>query len=237
MTGTVVNCLAIIAGTLVGLLFKRGIPENYKTTIMQGISLAVIIIGIKSALCSDDLLIVIVSIALGSIIGEFLKIEDNLGKLGLFLEKKIQRQSNNSTNNSKGNFAKGFVTATLIFCVGSMAIVGSLESGLSGNHQTLFAKSILDGIASVIFASTLGIGVAFSALAVFVYQGFITLSAGLIKPFLIESVIAQMSATGGILIMGIGFNLSGIAKIKVGNMLPGIFIPLLYYMVRLMVGL
>ena len=233
MTGTIVNCLAIIAGTLIGLLFKRGIPENYKTTIMQGVSLAVIVIGMKSSLGSDDFLIVIVSIALGSIIGEFLKIEDNLEKLGRFLEKKIQRKS----NNSKGNFAKGFVTATLIFCVGSMAIVGALESGISGNHQTLFAKSILDGIASVIFASTLGIGVAFSAFAVFIYQGLITMSAGLIQPFLIEAVIAQMSATGGILIMGIGFNLSGIAKIKVGNMLPAVFIPLLYYMVRLMVGL
>jgi uncharacterized protein len=232
LTGTIVNSLAIIAGTVIGILFKRGIPENYKITIMQGVSLAVVIIGIKNALGSDNFLIVILSIALGSIIGEFLKIEYNLEKFGLFLEKKIQGK----INNADGLFAKGFVTATLVFCVGAMAIVGSLESGLSGNNQTLFAKSMLDGIGSVIFASIMGVGVAFSAVAVFIYQGLITLSAGFIKPFLIETVITQMSATGGILIMGIGFNLSGIAKIKVGNMLPAVFIPLLYYMMQLMMG-
>ena len=128
--------------------------------------------------------------------------------------------------------SKGFVVTSLIFCVGSMAIVGSLESGLTGNHQTLFAKSALDGISSIIFTSSLGIGVIFSSISVFIYQGLITASASLMKPFLITPVINQMSAVGGLLIIAIGFNLLEIQKIKVGNMLPAIFIPLIYYILK-----
>ena len=154
-------------------------------------------------------------------IGEFLKIEDYLEKLGKWLESKLS---------SKGDgFSKGFVTASLLFCVGSMAIVGSLESGLSGNHQTLFAKSVLDGVSAMVFASSLGVGVMFSAVSVLMYQGIITLSAGLIKPFLMPEVIAQMSAVGGLLIAAIAFNILEIRKIRVGNMLPAIFIPLIYF--------
>jgi uncharacterized membrane protein YqgA involved in biofilm formation len=132
--------------------------------------------------------------------------------------------------------AKGFVVASLVFCVGSMAIVGALESGLTGNHQTLFAKSALDGLFSIIFASSFGIGVLFSSASVFIYQGMITLTSSLMKPFLITAVINQMSAVGGILIMAIGINLLEIQKIKVGNMLPAIFIPLVYYMMKQLVN-
>jgi len=222
--GTIVNTLAIIAGSLIGVVLKGGIPKKYNITVMQAVSLAVILIGLKAAFKTDDLLLVIFSLAIGSVAGELLGIEARLEQLGHWLESRF----------SKGGsgIAKGFVTASLIYCVGSMAIVGSLESGLSGNHQTLFAKSVLDGIASIILASTLGLGVAFSAVSVFVYQGAITVTAASMKAALIPPVIDQMSAVGGLLIMGIGFNLMEIKKIKVGNMLPAIAVPLAYYLLK-----
>jgi uncharacterized protein len=224
MIGTIVNAIAIVAGGLLGLLFRSGIPDRFKSTIMQGLSLAVILIGIKNALVADTLLVVIVSLALGSVIGELLRIEDRLEGLGRRLEKRF--------SNRQDSVARGFVTTSLVFCVGSMAIVGALESGLTGNHQTLFAKSTLDGIASIIFASTMGIGVLFSAIPVFLFQGFITLTASFIKPLLVPSVIAEMSSTGGLLITAIGLNLLGLIRIRVGNMLPAIFLPLLYYFLQ-----
>jgi len=166
--------------------------------------------------------------ALGTLIGEFLKIEDRLENLGKWLE-------NRFSSSGDGKISKAFVTTSLIYCVGSMAIIGSMESGLSGNHQTLFAKSALDGIASVVFASTLGAGVLLSSISVFVYQGVITVAASFMKQFLTPDVVNQMSVTGGLLIMAIGFNLLEIIKIKIGNMLPAIFIPLAYFMLRQLV--
>lgn len=221
MLGTIVNTFAIIAGSLAGLFLKGGIPRRYSETVMHAISLAVILVGMKSAFASDDLLVVIGSLAVGSITGEFIDIEKRLERVGQWFEARLSRLG--------GGVAKGFVTASLIFCVGSMAIVGSLESGLSGNHQTLFAKSALDGISSIVFASSMGIGVMLSAGAVFVYQGLITLTASFMKQFLVPDVVAQMTSVGGLLIMAIGFNLLEFRKIKVANMLPAIFIPLIYF--------
>jgi uncharacterized membrane protein YqgA involved in biofilm formation len=223
MIGTLVNAAAIMAGGTVGLLLKKGIKDSYKTTVMQAISLTVILIGIRSALNADDLLGVIVCMAVGSLLGEAMKIEDRLEAFGAYAEKRFSRSSN-------GGFSKGFVTASLVFCVGSMAIVGALESGLTGNHDTLFAKSLLDGITSVVFASTFGGGVVFSALPVMVYQGTITMGASLLKPFLTPGVIAQMSGVGGLLIAAIGINMLRLAHIRIGNMLPAIFLPLFYFM-------
>jgi uncharacterized protein len=221
--GTVVNVITIITGSLIGVFLKNRFKENYRNTIMNGLGMIVIIIGLMSALKTEDILLVIMSVVIGSIIGEWIRIEDRLENLGNILERRAGQGSS--------NFSKGFVTASLIYCVGAMAIVGSLESGLTGNHQTLFAKSIIDGVSSIIFSSTLGIGVAFSAVSVFVYQGIITLSASFAKEFLIESVIREMAAVGGILIMGIGINILEIKRIKIGNMLPAIFIPLLYFII------
>lgn len=229
MLGTIVNTLAIIAGSLLGFVFRGGIPKKYQITIMQAISLAVILIGLKMAFKTDDVLPVIFSLVIGSLLGEFLKIETRLENLGKRLETKFAKAGD--------GIAKGFVVASLVFCVGSMAIVGSMESGLTNNHHTLFAKSALDGVTSIVFASTFGIGVLFSSISVFVYQGFITLTASLMKPFLIPSVINQMSGAGGLLIVAIGFNLLEIRKIKVGNMLPAIFIPLVYYMLKQLINL
>ena len=224
MLGTIVNVIAIICGSLLGLLFRKGIPDNYKEIIMSGIGLSVILIGVKSALSSDQLLIVIFSVIIGAVIGEFLKIEAKLESLGSYFERRLASKSSDT-----GSFARGFVTASLVFCVGSMAIVGALESGLTGNHQTLFAKSILDGVTSLIFASSLGIGVLFSGVAVFLYQGAITLTAVFMKNLLVAETISQMTSVGGLLILAIGLNLLGITKIRVGNLLPGIFLPLLYF--------
>jgi uncharacterized membrane protein YqgA involved in biofilm formation len=223
LLGTIVNAAAIAAGSLAGLLFRGGIPDKYNKTIMHAISLAVLVIGIKGALRSDELLIVIFSLALGSLLGELMRIEEFLAGLGKFLEKRFAKND--------GGFYQGFITSTLLFCVGSMAIVGSLESGLTGNHQTLFAKSALDGITSIILASTFGIGVAFSCLPLFLYQGGITLAAVLVKPFLTPEVVTQMSSVGGVLIMAIGINLMGAAKIRIGSMLPAVFLPMAWYMI------
>ena len=224
MLGTIVNTLAIIAGSLVGLLFRGGIPEKYSKTVMHAIGLAVVLIGLKTALKTDAILLVILSLAVGSILGELLRIEDRLEGLGNWIGQRL-------TGGAKG-VAEGFVNASLLYCVGAMAIVGSMESGLSGNHQTLFAKSVLDGIGSVVFASTLGIGVLFSAVSVFLYQGAITVGASSLKQFLTPEVVSQMSAVGGLLILAIGIGLLEIRKLKIGNMLPAIFIPLIYQVAR-----
>jgi len=227
MLGTIVNALAIVAGSLLGLLFSKGIADNYKEIILSGVGLSVLLIGVKSALVSGDLMVVIFSVILGALLGEWLNIEKKLEGLGTYLESKVTAKSADSKS-----FARGFVTASLVFCVGSMAIVGSLESGLTGNHQTLFAKSVLDGVTSVIFASTMGLGVMFSAVAVFLYQGIITLTAVFMKSFLVPETIEQMTSVGGLLIMAIGFNMLKITKIRVGNMIPAIFLPLVYFALR-----
>ena len=184
-----------------------------------------ILIGMQGALGTQNVLLVILSVVLGSIIGVALKIEERLDKLGLSLQKKFAAKDGND------NFAKGFVTATLIYCVGAMAIVGSIDSGLRGNHDTLFAKSLLDGVMSIALASTMGVGVMLSAVAVLIYQGGIALLAQLVAPLLTEAMITEMSAVGGVLIMGIGFNMFRKEHIPVGDMLPAIFLPLLLILV------
>lgn len=221
MLGTVVNAGAVILGALLGIFVKKGIKESYKDTIMNGIGLSVLLIGIMGGIKANNIILVIASIVIGSIIGEALDIDMRLDNLGLKMEKRFGK--------GDSNFSKGFVTASLVYCIGAMAIVGSLESGLTGNHETLFAKSILDGITAILFASSLGIGVAFSALPIFIYQGTITLLANIIKDLLTSQAVEEMSAVGGVLILAIGINLLGIKKIKVANMLPAVFIPLVYY--------
>ena len=224
MVGTLVNTLAIVVGSLLGISLRRGISDAYKETVIAAIGLAVLLIGLKSALQTDDLLLVIISLAMGAVIGEMLRIEVRLEALGRWIGSQMGRAGE--------GVAQGFVTASLVFCVGAMAIIGSLESGLTGNHQTLFAKSLLDGVTSVIFASTLGIGVIFSSVSVLIYQGAITLAAAYLKPFLTAGVVAQMSAVGGLLIVAIGLNILDIKKLRIGNMLPGLFIPLIYDMLQ-----
>jgi len=238
--GTIVNTISIIAGGSAGAFLKNGLPERYRETVMQAIGLSVIMVGISGtlqgmyrvaengALDRKFIMLMIFSLVAGALIGEFFSIEDRLNKMGNWFQKKYAAGS--------GRFAEGFVTASLVYCVGAMAIVGSLEDGLIGNTATLFAKSILDGISAVIFAATMGIGVAFAALPVFIYQGTITIMAGFIKPWLTPDVISQTSLVGSILIMAIGINLLDLKRIKVGNLLPAIFIPLIYYVIITLVA-
>ncbi|KHO61091.1 MULTISPECIES: DUF554 domain-containing protein [Thermoanaerobacter] len=222
MLGTVVNSIAIIVGGAIGTFLKVGIPERFKNIVMQGVALSVMIIGISSGLQFNNLMVVIVSLVIGGIIGEALNIEEYLNKFGNTLQKKLSKD-NSST------ISKGFVTASLVYCIGAMAIVGALKDGLSGDHSILFAKSVLDGISSIIFASTFGIGVVFSAISVFLYQGSISLGASFLQELLIKPVIDDMTAVGGILIFAISLNMLEIKNIKVGNLLPAIFIPIFYH--------
>jgi uncharacterized membrane protein YqgA involved in biofilm formation len=218
MLGTIVNFIAILAGSTLGLLLKGGISERFNQTIMQGISLCVLLIGVSGALNFDDLLVVIICICIGAFIGEAIDIDKRLKNFGDKLESRFK--------NSKSKISEGFVSASLLYCVGAMAIVGSIQSGLQGNHETLFSKSILDGISSIFFSSTLGIGVALSSVSVLLYQGAITLSAGFLYPILTDAIKLNMEAVGSLIIIGLGLNMLGVTKIKVANMLPAIFLPI-----------
>ena len=189
---------------------------------MKGLALCTIYIGISGALEGSDTLQMIISIAIGALIGEIIDIDKWLEKLGTFLEGKFNKKG------KYGSIAQGFITSSLLFCVGAMAIVGSLESGLKGDNTTLFTKSILDGISSIIFTSTLGIGVIFSIGTVLIYQGGIAICAGMLSNVLSNTVITNMSAVGGLLILGLGLNILGVTKIKIANMLPAIFIPIIF---------
>ena len=222
MIGTLINAGAVILGTLVGLLLRKGIPQRLQDSIAQGQGLCVILIGLSSAIKTADITCVIICMVIGSLIGAWIDIEKRLDDLGKSIERKV------SPNNADGSIAKGFVTASLVFCVGAMAIVGSMDSGLRGDHSTLIAKSILDGVFAIIFTSSLGWGVGLSALAVLIYQGSISVLAMWIEPLLTTPMITEMSAVGGLLIMGIGLNMIYEKHIPVGNMLPAIFMPMAY---------
>jgi uncharacterized protein len=220
LLGTLVNTLAIAAGALLGRLLS-GIPESIRQTVMQGIALAVIVLGVKMSLDTNNILIMIVSIVLGSIIGELMGIDKNLNRLGQWLEKKMG-------GNRQGTIATGFVTATLVYCIGAMGVLGSLDSGLRNNHDILYTKSMLDGLSAIIFSSTLGIGVIFSAIPVFLYQGTIALLAtqinSLVSPAMLEAILAEVTAVGGLMIIAIGINILELRKINVANMLPALVI-------------
>ena len=223
LLGTFVNTIAVLIGGSIGLILKKGLPERVADTVMKGIGLCVIYIGIDGSLEGSNALITIISAAVGAVIGELLDLDGKVNRLGGWLERKVSKNA----EEGKNTIAKGFVSASLLFCVGAMTIVGSLNSGLSGDHQMLYTKSLLDFIAAIIFASSLGVGVLFSAVFVLVYQGAITLLAGLVAPFLTEVVIAEMTCIGSVLIMGIGLNMLGITKLKMMNYVPAIFLPIL----------
>ncbi|WP_373600825.1 DUF554 domain-containing protein [Paraclostridium bifermentans] len=226
MLGTIVNSLAIIVGSIIGLFIKGGISEKVNDTILKGIGLCVIYIGISGSLENNNTIITIICIAIGGLIGELLDLDKRLNGIGEFIENKLNKRLKNN-DSEKVSIAQGFVSSSLIFCVGAMAIVGSLESGLQNNHEILFTKSILDGISSIIFTASLGIGVIFSSIAVFIYQGIITIGAGILSGVLSDSVVNSMNVVGSLLIMALGLNMVGATKIKVANLLPAVFIPII----------
>ena len=223
------NCLGVILGSAVGLILKKGLPERLSSAIMQGLALCVMYIGISGALETQNVLVVILSMAIGTLIGEGIDLDKQLEKLGNRLEQ--------SAGKNDGSIAKGFVTASLLFCVGAMSIVGSLQGGLTGNHETIFAKSLLDGIAAIVLTATLGVGVMFSAVLVFVYQGAIALCAGFLAPILTDTIIAEMTAIGSLLIIGLSLNMLNVTKLKVMNYVPAIFMPILIYWVMSLFGI
>lgn len=237
LTGTIINALAILAGSAVGLgihalagrfsavLGAKGIRlgERLQTIMMQGISLCVLYIGVTGSLKGQNTLVAILSMVIGAILGELLDLDSRMGKLGQWVQDKLSH----ILKSGGGSVAEGFVTAALLFCVGAMAIVGALENGLTGNFDTLKAKAVLDGVSAIVFASSLGIGVALSAGAVLIYQGVIALAAGALSPLLGEAVIAEMTCVGSLLIVALSFNMLGITKIKVMNLVPAIFLPIL----------
>ena len=222
MLGTIVNTIAVVIGASIGLLLKKGIPERLSDTMMKGIGLCTLFLGIKGSLDGQNSLIMIISIVVGALIGEGADLDGKINRLGKWLENKFS-----SKKGGKISIAEGFVSASLLFCVGAMTIVGALQSGLQGNHEMLFNKSMLDFVSSIIFASSLGLGVMLSAAFVFVYQGAITLLAQWVAPVLSDVVIAEMNCVGSVIIIGIALNLLGITKLKVMNYVPAIFVPIL----------
>lgn len=220
MPGVLTNVAAILVGGSVGLLLGKKVNVRFQKTMTQGLALCILLIGLSGALDGTDTIGAIVCMVLGAIIGEALDIERRLDGLGEWVQRRMKGHGS--------NVSQGFVTASLLFCVGAMAVVGSLDAGLSGKYDTLFAKSILDGVSALLFATTLGVGVLFSAAPILIYQGAIALLAGLMQPLLSDAVVALMSGTGGLLIAGLGLNMLGIEKIKVGNLLPAIFVPIIY---------
>lgn len=218
-----VNCAAIIGGCAVGLILRKGFPEKWQETIMYGVALCIFLIGLEMAQKSQNVILVIASIVIGSIIGEMLDINGKLNRFGSWVEKKML---GNRTQTS-GSFGKAFISASLVFCIGAMAIVGSIEEGLTGNHQILFAKAMLDCILSIIFGANMGAGVALSAVPVGLYQGSITLLAAWMQNLLTPDVIREVSATGGVLIMAIGIVQARLLPIRLANQIPALPVAIL----------
>jgi len=231
MTGTIINVAAIILGSLIGILFGARLPEKLKSTIVAGMGVFVVALGIQMFLKTENSLIVLGALLIGTLLGEWWRIEDGLHKLGEFLESKFSREEDDGSN----KFLRGFMTASLLFCIGPVAILGSIQDGLTGDYNLLVVKSILDGFASIAFASTLGIGVAFSSLIILVYQGAISLLATRLDAVITTSMMNELTATGGILLVGVGISsLLEIKKIWVGNMLPALFMaPLIVWLISL----
>lgn len=238
LTGSIVNALAILAGSVAGMLltwlakhFSAVLPagsarlgERLQTIIMQGVALCVMYLGISGCLEGQNSLIAILSMVIGAVIGELLDLDRRMRTLGDWVQKKTERLVR--SDSGAPSISEGFVTASLLFCVGAMAIVGALQDGLTGDHSTLFAKSLLDGISSIVFGASLGLGVSFSAVAVLLYQGLIALLSSFLAPLLGDAVIAEMTCVGSLLIVALSLNMLGLTKIKVMNLVPAIFLPI-----------
>ena len=224
MIATLINAALILVGGLIGLLFKNLISERLSAVLTSALALCVLGIGISGMITTNDTMCVIICMVVGTLLGEALAIERRLERAGELLRRKVSKEGSGS------RFTEGFVTATLIYCVGAMAVTGSIEAGLNGNYSIIVSKGVLDGVSAVSFAAAMGVGVLFSALPVLAYQGAITLLAAVVGPYLGDAVVTEMSAVGGTIIVALGINMLGLGKekIRAGNMLPAIFLPLLY---------
>ena len=228
MLGVFINVITVVVGSLIGLLLKKGIPEKVSKAVMIGLGACALYIGISGSLCGENVLILIAAMVLGAISGTLLNIDGAINRLAESVENKFRK------NGGKASIAEGLVSATLLFCVGSMTVTGSLQSGLAGDHSILITKAMLDLIASIMLASSLGVGVLLSAGSVLVIQGGLVLLSGAIAPFVNEGAINEMTCAGSLLIVMLGTNLMGITKIKVADYLPAIvFAPIIYNIVAL----
>lgn len=229
MWANFLNMTTVIVGSLIGLLLKKGIPERISSAVMTGLGLCTVYIGFSGSLCGDNVLIVIASMILGVISGTLLGIDGRLNNLGDYFEAKLK------TKGEKGSLARGFVSACLVFCVGSMTITGALSAGISGDTKLLITKSMLDLMSSMMLASSLGVGVLLSAVFVIVFQGSITLFAQFIAPFLNAAAVNEMTCVGSLITLMLGFNLMGISKFKVADYLPAIIIaPIIYNLISVL---
>lgn len=225
MVAVLVNTATVLLGSTIGLIFRKRIRERVTKAVISALALVTVVIGLSSALGTADILCVIICMALGTLIGELLRIDDGIERAGELIRTRLFRGGA-----TEGRFAEGFVTASIVFCVGSMTIMGSLESGISGDHSIIFAKSALDFVSSMMFAAAMGVGVPFAALFVLIFQGALTLLSGVLAPFLDAAVVCEMSAVGGTILLGMGVNMLELSerRIKVANMLPAIFLPIGY---------
>jgi len=224
MTGTIINVATVIAGGTLGALLGERLPSRIRDIIMQGVGLVTLAVGMSMALTTNNFLLVLGSIAVGGILGEWWRLEERLDETGKWLEAKASRVP----FLARGDFTKGFVTASLVFCVGPMTILGSIQDGLSGDYTLLAVKSVLDGFSCLAFAASMGMGATLSAITVLVYQGILTLGASLFENILTDAMITEMTATGGVMILGIGLLLLEIKRVRVANFLPALaIIPLL----------
>jgi len=239
--GTLINVVTVLVGGTLGTFLGARLPERMRETIMQGLGLLTIVIGIQLSLETDNILIVLGSLLLGGIVGEYLRIEDRLDRMGRWLEQKtagnrghpVSEKPREGTQHSSSRFSHAFLTASLVFCVGPMTILGSIQDGLTGDYTLLAVKAALDGFAALAFASSLGPGVVFSALTVLVYQGALTLSAGWASALLTDPMIAEMTATGGVLMLALGLGLLEVKQIRAGNLLPAVvFAPIIVALVK-----
>ena len=222
LLGSLGNSAAIILGGSIGLALKKGLSDRIASAVMNALALCVLYIGVSGMLKGENILITILSMVFGTLVGEWIDLDKKINQLGDEIESRV------SSENKEHSVSNGFVTASLLFCVGAMAIVGALQSGLTGNHDTLFAKSLIDGIAAIVMASSLGIGVLLSAGLILVYEGGITLFANVLAPLLTDSVINEMTCVGSLLIVGLALNMLKLTNLKIMNYAPAVFFPILF---------
>lgn len=233
MTGTFLNIVTVLLGGIIGLFFGARIPDRFKATVIAGMGLFTFAMGMQMFLGTENPLIVLGALILGALLGEGWKIEEGLKNLGAALEKRFARDD---SAEGSARFIRGFLTASLLFCVGPMTILGSIQDGLTGNYELLAVKSVLDGFASLAFASTLGMGVLFSSIVILLYQGGISLLAGALSTIITDAMMAEMTAAGGVLLMGLALSsLLDVKTIRVGNFLPALFLaPLIVWLLSLL---
>ncbi len=234
MIAVFVNCIAIIIGSLIGIIFSKRISDNLSRVVQTGSGVVTMVIGIEMALAYENIIFLAMAIIAGGILGSWMDIDGKILLLGDALGKLVLRKKHSQGQQEQGssNFAYGFLNASVLFCVGAMAILGSIKAGIDGDYTIIFTKSVLDGFMAIVFAAALGIGTAFSALTVLVYQSALTLLSGLVAAYTNDVLLAELGATGGILIIMIGVNLMGLAKIKTANYLPALVLSVVFVVVK-----